>query len=108
MNLRKPIKEDLKKGLVTKIFLDGEIYEGIARLIEKRPSWRDVHPYIKAFINENEDNERVINWSQERWLVEFLEGRLKGQKVLRWIHYYHSTGIIENEIENLQDNPQND
>ena len=101
MNLKKPTREDLVEGLVTNVYLDENNYEGVAKLIERRPSWRQASPYIKHIEGDGEENEKIINWCKERWLVEFLDGRLKGQKVLRWIHYYHSMGIIGNELDNL-------
>lgn len=71
-----------------------EIVEGRAKLIEYKPS---KHVEELEFIkNSAETKDEKINliWSSQRWIVEFIDGPMKGFKTARYISYFKRLSYV--------------
>ena len=89
-----PSAEEVKEGEILPIYLENfmtqEGFEGNALLIEHCPSpWREEVYYIRAEVGgTDKQNPNVINWSFQRWLVEFIDGPMKGVRCHRYIAFF--------------------
>jgi hypothetical protein len=98
----KPDINDLVSGNELVIYNDYKEQEdpvGTARLIEYRTSLsRSELPYTRAEIGGSDiQDPHTIIWSYQRWLVEFLDGPLKGFTTARYIAYFVCVDSYYNE-----------
>lgn len=95
---KNPKKKDLKAGKILDIYGNSKSQEewlGKAVLIEYQPSKHgNENTYIRKEVGGTKSRQpRIIIWSTQRWLVEFIEGPLTGHRTCRYIAYYVGTGI---------------
>lgn len=88
----KPDAEDLRSGNILPIYTnyqEEEGFEGYALLIERQEGWRIQPHYVRAEQGGTEDKDPVtVNWSTQRWLVEFVDGPQKGFRTHRYISHF--------------------
>lgn len=88
----KPDIDDLYPGNILPIYEEYTIERGFlgnARLIEYSPSWRPELHYIRAEIGGTELQEpNAVNWSYQRWIVEFVDGPKEGFRTAKYIAYF--------------------
>lgn len=97
-NYKSPNKDDLVSGNILDIYGDSKSqteWLGKAILIEPRSDLAlGELPFIKAEVGGTKTRSpQIIIWSRERWLVEFVEGPMKGHKTCRYIAYFLGVGI---------------
>lgn len=81
-----PSLGNLEEGNITPIYqnyLEEEGFEGHAMILKYAPSWRKELPYVKR-----ESGSWTYIWSYKRYLVQFIDGRQKGNKCHRYISYF--------------------
>lgn len=89
----KPDEDDLRPGNVVAIYTiyhTEEEFEGNARLIRREESQHNhVFPYVRAELGGTPDKDPVtVNWTAQRWLIEFVDGPRKGFRTHRYIAHF--------------------
>ena len=100
-----PKKSDLVKGNILSIysnFTEEEGFRGHAMLIERMPSkWRDEkNGFIRTVIGGTQQKEGyAVMWKFQRWMIEYVDGPLKGHKTCANIGYFYDYSFLDRNVE---------